>query len=83
MQNSAGDAEPIFVNRFPLTTGPQHVPDTVQCRPIIGWWATPTRFLQRLRKQFPDPFPQRLGYLKVVDIPGFFAMIFHCGVLVE
>ena len=82
MQHTAGDAKPVFVNSFPLATRPQHIPDAVQYSMIIGWWAASSAFLGLLGKQFFNPFPQRFGHLKVIDIFRFLVMIFRHGVLV-
>jgi hypothetical protein len=68
---------------LPLTSCPQHIPDTIQHSPVSYWWTASSSLLGWFRKQFLDPFPQRLGDLKVIDILGFFAMIVrHGGVLV-
>ncbi len=79
MQRAAAHPKPVFMDRFPLAARPQHIPDTVQDRPIIRWWSARPALLGRLWKQLPDLTPQWPRYMKVVDIFRFWGSILAQG----
>jgi hypothetical protein len=49
MQRAAAHPKPVFVDRLPLASGPQHIPDPVQYGPVIRSGSSYFTFLGRLR----------------------------------
>lgn len=76
MQNAAAYPKPVAMNRLPLAACPQYVPDTIQHGPVVRPLASWLAILFNLRKQLPDPPPQRPWHVKVVHI-----LRFCCGIL--
>lgn len=68
MQNTAGNAEPIAVDRFPLAACPQNVPEAVDDSPIIGLRTPWPSFFARLRQILFDAAPQGTWDTEIVDI---------------
>ena len=80
MQGAAAHPKPVFMNRFPLAARPQHIPDTIQHSPVISPLAPWLPILIDLRKQFPNPTPQRTRYPKVINVIRFCSSILVQGV---
>jgi hypothetical protein len=68
VQYTAGDAEPLSVNGFPLATCPQHVPDAIDGSPIVGPRPARSRLLWWFGQMYFDASPQRAWNTKVIDI---------------
>jgi hypothetical protein len=71
MNHTARHTKPVFVNCFPLASGPQNVPDAIQCSPVTYLWTTPTAFLGRFGQMLLHSAPQLAWHPKKVDIIGF------------
>jgi hypothetical protein len=78
MQGAAAHPKPTFIDRFPLTACPQHIPHTIQDCPVISPLAPRLPILINSRKQLPDPTPQRTRYSKIIHI-----IRFCCSILVQ
>ncbi len=76
VQGTAAHAKPPFVYRFPLTPCPQHIPDAIQDRAIIGGWSSRTALLRRFGQDFLDLAPQGARHLKVIDVFRFWGRVF-------
>jgi hypothetical protein len=70
VQDAAGDAKPVAMNCFPLATGPQHVPDAIDDRAVVGTGASWAALLRRLGKMLLKATPQGARNVKVIDILG-------------
>ena len=68
MQDTAGNAEPIAVDRFPLAACPQNVPETVDDSPIIGPRTPWPSFFVRFGQMLFDSAPQGAWDTEIVDI---------------
>jgi hypothetical protein len=68
VKHTAGDAEPLSVNGFPLATRPQHVPDAIDDSPVVGTRSARSRLLWRFGQMYFDAPPQRTRNTKVIDI---------------
>ncbi len=68
MQNTAGNAEPIAVDRFPLAACPQNVPEAVDDSPIVGPRTPWPSFFTRFGQMLFDAAPQGTGDTEIVDI---------------
>ena len=68
MQHATGDAKPLSMNRFPLTTSPQHVPDAIDDSPVVGPRSTWSRLLCWFGQMSFDAPPQRAWNAEVIDI---------------
>jgi hypothetical protein len=76
MQRAAAHPKPVFMDRLPLASSPQHIPDPVQYSPVIRSRSSDFTFLGRLRQYFLDLAPQRSGHMKVIDIFWFLGRVF-------
>ena len=70
MQDAAGNAEPIAMDRFPLTACPQDVPEPIEHRPIICSWPAWPALLTWFGQVLLDAPPERAWNTEVVDILG-------------
>jgi hypothetical protein len=70
MQDTAGNAEPIAMNCFPLAACPQNVPEPIDDRPIVGPWTPWPSFLERFGQMLFDAAPQWARDTEIVDILG-------------
>jgi hypothetical protein len=68
VQHTAGDAEPLSVNSFPLATSPQHIPDAIDDSPVVGTRSTRSRLLWRFGQMYFDAPPERAWNAEVIDI---------------
>ena len=68
MQDTTGNAEPIAMDCFPLTTCPQNVPEAIDDCPIVSPWAPWTSFLERFGQMLFDATPQWARDTEIVDI---------------
>jgi len=77
VDDAAGDAKPAAMHGFPLTAGPQDLPDTIHNRTGIG--ARPSRATLRgwFGQQALDFAPQWARNAKVIDVGRFCARIVH------
>lgn len=71
MQNTARHTKPISMNGFPLTAGPQHIPNAIDHRSIFRSRTAGTSFLGWFGKFSFDDTPQRTWDPKVIYIFGF------------
>jgi hypothetical protein len=71
MKNTAGDAEPIAMDGFPLAACPQNVPDAVDDCPIISSRSPWPPSLSWFGQMFFDAAPQWAWDAEIVDILGF------------
>jgi hypothetical protein len=70
MQDTAGNAEPISMDCFPLAACPQNVPEPIDDRPIVGSWTPWPSFLERFGQMLFDAAPQWARDSEIVDILG-------------
>jgi hypothetical protein len=70
MQDTAGNAEPVAMDCFPLTACPQNVPEPIDDRPIVGPWAPWPSLLERFGQMLFDAAPQWARDTEIVDILG-------------
>jgi hypothetical protein len=56
------------VNRFPLATGPEDIPDPIDHVAVVRPWASRPTFLGWLRQVLFDSAPQRAWDMKKIDI---------------
>jgi len=70
MQDTAGNAEPIAMDCFPLAACPQNVPEPIDDRPIVSPWTPWTSFLERFGQMLFDAAPQWARDTEIVDILG-------------
>lgn len=75
MQCAAAHTEPLLVYGFPLAARPQHVPNTIEHRPIVGWWSPWPALLEFFRQHLPDLSPQRARDMKVIDVFRFWGRV--------
>ena len=68
MQNTAANAEPIFMDSFPLTTCPQNVPEAIDDGAIVSTRSAWPSFLRWLRQMLFDSTPQGTRDSKIIDI---------------
>ena len=68
MQDTAGNAEPIAVDRFPLAACPQNVPEAVDDSPIVGTRTPWPSFFARFGQMLFDSTPQGTWDSEIVDI---------------
>ena len=68
MQDTAGNAEPIAMDGFPLAACPQNVPEAVDDCPIVSSWPPCPSFLGRFRQMLFDTAPQWARDTEIVDI---------------
>ena len=68
MQDAAGNAEPIAVDRFPLAACPQNVPEAVDDSPIVGLRTPWPSFFARFGQILFDSAPQGTWDSEIVDI---------------
>jgi hypothetical protein len=68
MQHTAGNAEPISMNCFPLAACPQNVPEAIDDRPIVSPWTPWPSFLERFGQMLFDSAPQWARDTEIVDI---------------
>jgi hypothetical protein len=68
MQNTAGNAEPIFVDSLPLTTRPHNVPEAIDDGAIVSTRSSWPSFFGRLRQMLLDSTPQGTWDSKIIDI---------------
>jgi len=71
MQDTAGNAEPIAMDGFPLAACTQNVPQPIDDRPIVGPWTPWPSFLERFGQMLFDTAPQWAWDTEIVDILGF------------
>ena len=75
VQDTAGNAEPITVNGFPLAARPEHVPVAVDDSTVVSSWPSRTGPWRRLRQLLLDEAPEWARNAKVVDILGLCATL--------
>jgi hypothetical protein len=75
MQGTAAHAEPVPMNRFPLTAGPQHIPNPIEYRSIVCRWSSSPSLFRLFGQDFLDFAPQRARHAKVIDIFRFWGSI--------
>ncbi len=68
MQDTAGNAEPIAMDCFPLAACPQNVPEAIDDRPIVSPWAPWPPFFDRFGQMLFDATPQGTRDTEIVDI---------------
>lgn len=68
MQHTAGDAEPIPMDSFPLAAGPQNVPEAIDDSPVIGTRPSRPSFLGWLGQMLLDTTPQWTWDTEIIDI---------------
>ena len=68
MQDTAGDAEPIAMDCFPLAACPQNVPEAVDDSPIVGTRTPWPSFFARFGQMPFDAAPQGPWDTEIVDI---------------
>jgi hypothetical protein len=68
VQHTAGDAEPLSVNGFPLATSPQHIPDAINNSSVVGTRSARSGLHWRFGQIYLDAPPQRTWNTKVIDI---------------
>lgn len=68
MQDTAGNAEPIAMDCFPLAACPQNVPEAVDNCPIVSPWAPWPPFFARFGQMLFDAAPQGARDTEIVDI---------------
>jgi len=76
VQDTATDPKPIFVDCFPLTAGPQNVPNPGQNGPVIRWWSSSPPPFGWFWKQLFDLSPEVTGQFEIVYIRWFYVMLF-------
>ena len=76
VQHTAGDAEPLTVNGFPLATSPQHVPDAINDSPVVGTRPARSRLLWRFGQMYFDAPPQRARNTEIIDILWLYATLY-------
>ena len=79
MQDAAGNVEPVPMDSFPLTVGPQNVPNAVNNIPIIYGRPSRPTLLRWLGQMFLDTTPQWPWDVKVVHSFRFCARFFSHG----
>ena len=78
MQDTAANTEPIAVDCFPLTAGPQNVPEAVDDCPIVSPRSPWPSSLGWFGQMFFDATPQRPWDAEIVDILGLlFILVFQ------
>ena len=68
MQDTAGNAEPISMDCFPLATSPQNVPEAIDDGPIVSPWTPWSSLLERFGQILFDSTPQWARDTEIVDI---------------
>ena len=68
MQNTTGNAKPIFVDSFPLTTRPQNIPESIDDGTIVCTRSSRPSLFGRLRQMLFDSTPQRAWDTEIIDI---------------
>ena len=68
MEDTAGNAEPIAMDCFPLAACPQYVPEPIDDRPIVGSWTPWSPLLRRFGQMLFDAAPQGARDTEIVDI---------------
>jgi len=68
MQHTAGNAEPIAMDCFPLAACPQNVPEAIDDRPIVSPRPPWPSFLERFGQMLFDATPQWTRDTEIVDI---------------
>jgi len=68
MQDTAGNAEPISMDRLPLAARPQYVPEAINDRPIVSPWTSWPSLLGRFGQMLFDATPQWAWDTEIVDI---------------
>ena len=68
MQDAAGNAKPISVDSFPLTTCPQDVPEAIDDGAIVGTRASWPSLFWWLRQMLLDATPQGAWDSEIIDI---------------
>jgi hypothetical protein len=68
MQHTAGNAEPISMDCFPLATSPQNVPEVIDDRPIVSPWTASPALLEWFGQMLFDSTPQWARDTEIVDI---------------
>jgi hypothetical protein len=71
MEHAAGNAEPVAVDRLPLTARSQHIPDAVEDGTRIRGWAARATLGGRRRQGTLEAPPDRARDAKVVHGSGF------------
>src|SRR6266542_2648033 len=77
VDGAATDPKPAAMHGFPLTAGPQHVPDAIDNRTGVSWWATRPSARWWFGQQAFDFAPQWARNAKVIDVRRFCARIVH------
>ncbi len=75
MDHTTGDPKPVPVNRFPLTTSPQHIPDSIQGKSVLSTRTARSFSFGPGWQKLSDRFPQLIGHFEVIDIFRF------CGII--
>lgn len=70
MQDTAGNAEPIAMDSFPLAACPQNVPEAIEDRPIVRSRTSRPSLLGRFGQMPFDSAPQWARDTEIVDIFG-------------
>jgi len=71
MQDTAGNTKPVAVYCFPLTTGPQDVPDACDHSPVVCTGPARALFPGVFGQVFLDTPPQRARNMEEIDISRF------------
>jgi hypothetical protein len=71
MQGAAAHTEPIMLDGFPLTARPQHIPNAVDHRPMVGWWSPSPSLFGWFGQNLLDFAPQRARHAKESTFFGF------------
>jgi hypothetical protein len=76
VDHTASDPNPVLVDRFPLATRPQHIPDPIQGLTVISPGPTRSLSFRRRGQQGLNDSPQFIRHLEIIDIFRFCVMIF-------
>ena len=80
MQRATADPKPLAVHCFPLTAGPQHIPDAIQRGMVVGAWSPWSALLRWLGQHFSDLAPQGARHMEEIDIFRFLGRVLTHGV---
>ena len=67
VDHTARDTKEVLIDGFPLTAGPQHIPDAIHHRSVVGRWSAPSA-LSYFGKVLLDLLPQLSGHLGIAHI---------------
>lgn len=79
VEGAAAHPKPIFVHGLPLAARPQHIPNPIHDRSVIGWRSSWTLFFRARGQRFPELAPQRARHLKVINFFRLLDRVFAHG----